>query len=92
MAYQTIKIRPDGGDEYELEVEARDALMWEKTSRDNASIIDYLRHPSMTELYRLAHLCAKRRQQFTGSLKEFEDSHDVVIVNVDEDENEPDPT
>lgn len=92
MAYQTIEIRPDDGEAYKLEVTARDALMWERTGRDNPSILDYLRRPSMIETYRIAHIVARREQRFGGSLKEFEANHDVVIVISQDDYDEPDPT
>jgi hypothetical protein len=93
MAYQTIEIRPDGNEEpYFLEVTARDALLFEKTSRKGMTIFDYLTKPSMTELYRMAHLVAKREQRFTGSLKEFEAAHECVVQFRDEDDEEPDPT
>jgi hypothetical protein len=92
MAYQTLFVTPDDGEKYELKVTSRDALMWERSGRDNPSILDYLQRPSMSEAYRLGHIVAKRTQQFMGTLKEFEQSNDLVIgMGIDTDD-EPDPT
>lgn len=89
MGYQTITIRPDDGDPLELSIEARDALIWERTGKGNPSILDYLRNPSMTELYRLAHIAMKRQHQYAEDLKTFQQNHDVQIHTEDA---EPDPT
>ena len=98
MAYQTLTIRPDDGDPIELKIEARDALIWEQTGRNNPSILDYLSNPSMVELYRLAHIAMKRQHQYPGSLGDFQESFDVLLGALDaddddpEDETGPDPT
>lgn len=92
MSYQTIKITPDDGEPYELKVTARDALLWERTGKDNPSILAYLSYPSMIEAYRLAHIVAKREQRFDGSLKEFEASHELALVTMMSADEEPDPT
>ena len=91
MAYQTITVTPDDGDEFELGIEARDALIWEQTGKSNPSILDYLRNPSMVELYRLAHVAMKRQHQYAGSLKDFQASFDLNVA-LEEEEPEPDPT
>lgn len=94
MSYQTLKITPDNGDEpYELKVTARDALVWERTAKKRpTSIMAYLTYPSIEEAYRLAHIVAKREQRFAGSLKEFEQTHDLSITSALDIEDEPDPT
>ena len=97
MAYQTITVVPDDGDTVELKIEPRDALIWEKTGKNNPSILEYLSRPSMIEAYRLAHIAMKRQHQYGGSLKDFEDSHDVriaydVFSGTAEVDAEPDPT
>lgn len=93
MSMQTLTITT-GADDSEpliLKIEARDALLWEKTAKGNPSILDYLRAPTMVELYRLAHIAMKRQQQYAGSLDEFADAYDVNVYQEDQ-EDEPDPT
>lgn len=94
MAYQTITVRPDHGDPFVLKIEARDALMWEQTGRDNPSILHYLVQPSMVEMYRLAHCAMKRQHQYDGSLSDFQRDHELSIGGDDEEEDDegPDPT
>lgn len=92
MSYQTLMVTPDDGEPYELKVTARDALMWERTGKDNPSILAYLSYPSMTQAYRLAHIVAKRTGQFTGSLQEFEAQHDLSITTMMTTDEQPDPT
>lgn len=103
MSYQTLKVTPDHGDPYVLEVTSRDALVWERTAKKvpnqgTVSIMGYLAYPSMVEAYRMAHIVAKREQRFTGSLKEFEEQHGLVIIGALDfddpapDNDEPDPT
>lgn len=89
MGYQTITVTPDEGDPIELSIEARDALIWEKTGKGNPSILDYLRNPSMVELYRLAHIAMKRQHQYAEDLKTFQQTVDVSLPD---EEDEPDPT
>jgi len=95
MSYQTITVKPDDGEPISLAIEARDALIWEKTGKGNPSILDYLREPSMVELYRLAHIAMKRQHQYPGDLKTFEETHDLNLEAPIEDtpqDDEPDPT
>jgi hypothetical protein len=92
MSYQTLVIQPDDGEQYELKVTARDALMWERTGKDNPSILAYLSYPSMVEAYRLAHIVAKRTGKYEGSLKDFEATHDLSIATMMTTDDEPDPT
>lgn len=97
MAYQTLTIVPDDGEPVEIKIEPRDALIWEKTGKGNPSILEYLSRPSMIEAYRLAHIAMKRQHQYDGTIKEFEESHDVriaydVFSGTAETDPEPDPT
>ena len=92
MSYQTLMITPDDGEPFELKVTARDALMWERTGKDNPSILAYLSYPSMIEAYRLAHIVAKRERQYDGSLRDFEQTHELSITTMMSADPEPDPT
>lgn len=89
MAYQTLKVAGDDGTELEVKIEPRDALIWEKTGRDQPSILEYLARPSMVEAYRLTHIAMKRQHQYEGTLQEFHEKFDVKIAY---DDPEPDPT
>lgn len=93
MAYQTLTVVPDDGEPIEIQIEPRDALLWERTGKGNPSILDYLSRPSMIEAYRLAHIAMKRQQQYAGTLKEFEEQYDVRVgYGVGDVEPDPDPT
>jgi hypothetical protein len=84
----TVKVVPDQGEPYRVTVLARDALVWEKTTRDN-TFLHFMADMDMVNLYRLAHIASRRSQLFTGDLKAFEDTCDVVFET---EEPEPDPT
>lgn len=91
----TFRVRPDGGDEFEVKASTRDVLTWEKTTKGNKSYVDLLREPNLVDYYKICHLAAWRQQLFTGSLKEFEDQHDIDLATGEdhpEQDPEPDPT
>lgn len=77
----TFNVKPDEGDEFEVEATSRDVVMWEKTGKGR-SLSKVANDPNMTALYELAHLASRRTKQFDGSLDEF-------IASVDIDVQEP---
>ena len=85
-----VTVIPDGGEPYEITVQSRDVLVWERTGRGNSfgALMDQI---SMVAMYHLAWIAARRLGHFAGDLKEFEQT---VEVNLEETENEgePDPT
>lgn len=85
----TLKITPDDGPPYTVTATARDVLAWEKTTAGNKSFVDLINEPTLTDLYRVAHLACWRQGLFTGTQKEFEASCEVAGGVEDE---EPDPT
>lgn len=78
-----FKVTPDGGDPYEIEATSRDVYIWEKTGRDRR-MVQLSSDISMTALYELAHLAAKRKQLFTGPLDEFTSTVDLEMLAEDE--------
>lgn len=92
----TVKVTPDEGPEFDITIHARDALVWEKTTKDHPSFLDVLREPNMTDLYRLAHIAGSRQNLLGGqTLAEFEKGNDVTPTFDEEgdvSDEEPDPT
>ena len=90
---QVVEIRPDNGEPFTLTIDARDTLVWEKTTKPFRSFLDFLRDPDMTNLYRLAHIAGTRKGLLNGqTLAEFEKNNDVLFDEDDEENKDPDPT
>jgi hypothetical protein len=89
----TFKVVPDTGEPYTLKAGTRDVLTWEKTSKGK-SYTGLITEPNLVDYYKIAHLAAWRQQIFTGSLKEFEEQHDIDLAYGEEDaaDDEADPT
>lgn len=85
----TFTVRPDGAEPFEIEGTTRDILAWERTTK-GASIGQLENNPRVTDLYKIAHLAAKRRQMFTGDLAEFMETCDLDVHDEDDDEDEGD--
>lgn len=62
-------VKPDGDDPYKLEATSRDVFIWEKVTKNSLGKLQG--DISMTAMYQLAHIAAKRLQLFTGTLDEF---------------------
>ncbi|GAB3812088.1 hypothetical protein [Kribbella italica] len=84
----TLKVTPDDGEPWNVKAHTRDVLVWEKASKGK-SFTDLLVSPNLTDLYKVAHIAAKRQQLFSGTLQEFETQTDIEMIGEDE---EPDPT
>lgn len=80
-------IRPDDGEPYELKATTRDVYMWEKAGA-NRSVSKLLGDVSMQAMYQLAHVAARRQQQFGGTLEEFVASNELDFSTAEA----PDPT
>jgi hypothetical protein len=87
----TFKVIPDGGEPYQVTAHSRDVLVWEKSGKGRtfSQLADHL---SMTDMYGLAFVAARRQGMFSGTLQDFEQSADMMPVDVDEDDEDPDPT
>lgn len=83
-------IKPDNGEEFQVTAEARDVLVWERTTK-YASVSKLSENTSMVDLYKLAHIASRRLGMFTGSLKDFEETCDLDFEHTTDDD-EPDPT
>lgn len=91
----TFKVVPETGSPFIVKAGTRDVLAWEKTTKGNKSYAQLLAEPNLVDYYRICHIAAWRQQLFTGTLKEFEDSHDIDLAtgeDRDEQDPEPDPT
>jgi hypothetical protein len=88
----TFKVVPENGTPFTVKATTRDVLVWEKTTRGR-TFADLLREPNLVDYYAIAWRAAWRQKLFTGTLKDFEDSHDI---DLDDSEDvvdpEPDPT
>lgn len=89
----TFKVVPDNGEPYTLKAGTRDVLTWEKTTKGK-TYAQLVAEPNLVDYYKIAHLAAWRQQIFTGSLKEFEEQHEIDLSFGEEDaaDEEPDPT
>jgi hypothetical protein len=85
-----FKVRSDDGETLEFPAGTRDIAMWEKTT-PGASMAKLLSDLKVTDMYKIAHLAARRQQLYTGSLAEFENTFDIVseLMTIEE---QPDPT
>ena len=86
----TLKVIPDGGDEYPLKASARDVLVWEKANRGK-SFTQLIENPTLHDLYKIAHVASRRLGLFDGSLDDFEKTCEVKFDREEQDA-EPDPT
>lgn len=84
-----VKVSPDGGEPFEVDVLSRDIIVWEKAGKDR-SFSDFLERMRMTDIYALAHAAAKRLGVFGDSLEDMESRCDVELVG--EVEGTTDPT
>lgn len=82
-----FKVVPDDGDPYEVTATTRDIAKWERTNR-GASLHGLQSDMKTVDLYKIAHNAVVRQGLYEGSLKDFEDSADLDIL----DDEEADPT
>lgn len=82
-----FKVTPDDGDAYTFTAGSRDCLAWERATK--RSITELLDNRRITDLYRLAHIAARRLGLFTEDLPAFETGVEVELTDLSED---PDPT
>jgi hypothetical protein len=86
----TLKVTPDGGDEYTVTATSRDVFVWEKANR-NRTFGALMQDMAMVDLYKLAHIASRREGLYTGSLSEFTEQCEIAQGD-EEDDAEPDPT
>lgn len=84
----TFKIKPDDGDEFVVTAGTRDVLAWERAGKGRSVSQLMVSGLTMSAVYELAFLTAKRHGKFNGTQTEFEVSVDIELG---EDEA-PDPT
>lgn len=74
----TVRVFPDDGEKYDVEVATRDVYTWEKTTRRAMS--DLNDSMAMGDLYRLAWIASRRHGLWDGKFEEFTDSVDLERV------------
>lgn len=72
-----FRVKPEGGEPYELVATSRDVFTWERTNRTNHVFADLAEHQSMRDMYEVAHCAAQRLGLFTGTLADFQDTCDL---------------
>ncbi|MGL5911658.1 MAG: hypothetical protein ACRCZP_16780 [Phycicoccus sp.] len=82
----TFWVTPDEGDPYEVVAGSRDVLIWERLGRGR-KLAELGDNPTMSGLYSLAHVAARRQQLHAGSLAEFEATCDIDVQQ----QESPDP-
>lgn len=85
----TIRVTPDDGPAYEVPAGTRDVYMWEKTGKGRSVGQLQGEGMSISALYELTHLAARRQHMTTESLDDFVKHNDIDPI---EDDDEPDPT
>lgn len=83
----SVKVIPDHGDEYEVTATSRDVSKWEKTTK-GAAMAQLRSELRMADVYKITYHAVVRQQLFAGTMAEFEDGHDLDLL----DEEEVDPT
>lgn len=79
-----FEVRPDAGEPFHVTAAARDVVVWEKTSRNQMTLARLMEDLSMSELYRLCHIAARRQQLFTGTLQDLEETADLDFEETDD--------
>lgn len=83
-----IEVTPDGGDPMRVVATSRDIRQWEKVSKTFA--FSNMAELKMTDVYGIAYQACRRQKVFNGTLAEFEDQHDLDLL--DDQAAEVDPT
>lgn len=91
MIGQKIRITPDDGEPFEVEILTRDMLAWERTAKGK-TFQQFSENISLIEVYRLTHIAARRLGLFAGSLQEYEATCEIDMDDDEEAGEEPDPT
>jgi hypothetical protein len=85
------KVTPDDGDPYIVKACSRDVATWERTNK-GASLHQLQSEVRMTDVYKIVHIALTRQQLFTGTLKEFQDTVDLTILDADDEDDAEVPT
>lgn len=86
-----LKVTPEGGETYDLTIKSRDILAWERVTK-GMTFAKLQQELNMAHVYNLAWRAASRTRVFSGTLAEFEESHDIDIVEGDDEDGGPRPT
>ena len=87
-----VRVLPDGGEPFEVEVTSRDMLRWEMGGRDR-SYVRLMEQQDIEPMYELAWIAADRMGLYRGSLAAFQSTCDITGAESDqEDAAAADPT
>lgn len=84
-----IEVTPDGGDPVRVVATSRDIRQWEKVNKEFS--FTNMASVRMTDFYGIAWKACVRQGVFTGALADFESTHDLDILNDEEEETDPTP-
>ena len=89
----TYRITPDGGEPFNVRATSRDIARWERTTH-GASFAKLTGDRHVTDLYAVAFHAAVRQGLMPAgwTLKQFEESADLDLVAVDDEDETEDPT
>lgn len=82
---------PDEGEVYEVVAKTRDIEFWERTHRGR-TVKTLTEQQSLTQLYEVAYVAAKRRGLCSGTYEDFRDSTDLEVVDGDDEGADPTPS
>lgn len=83
-----FEVKPDNGNNFRVTATARDVLLWERNNK-GASMVQLQQDMHMGDLYSIAYYAAKRQRLYDGTLKDFEESCDVDILDPEDDDANP---
>lgn len=82
MSLISAKVTPDDGEPYVAAAGSRDVLVWEKTLRGNMSRL--ADNTTMTDVYAVIYVAARRLGKFAGTLPDFEDTNELEVMSGDD--------
>lgn len=74
----TIRVFPDDGEKYDVEISTRDVYTWERTTK--RCMADLQDSMGMADLYRLAWIASRRHGLWDGKFEEFAESVDLERI------------
>lgn len=78
-----FKVMPDDGESYEIIATTRDIAKWERTNK-GASFASLQNDMKMTDIYKVAFHSVQRQGLYDGTMKDFEESCDLDILDMEE--------
>jgi hypothetical protein len=86
------QVFPDDGSPFEVAAYSRDVRAWEQQGRGRRFADFQQDRLTMTSVYGLTFIAAKRQGLWQGTLQEFEEGCDVMPMDEEDEAGEADPT